>query len=266
MDDITFAARRASSSSRPTSSMPKHASGSLVQSPLRAGHPALPERAPRRELRRRGPHADVRPHAARRRELPQRAGRASACVRRVAGRAADRTRRRGRPTTALAAAARHVPRAARRRQHRRPVALGAALPRDDRPRREDAGRLRMDPHRRQVGHLGADPRADRLRQGSRGADDPRAEPPRPGELPGGQLRRAARHALRVGDLRLRKGRLHRRARPQARPPRAGQRRHAASSTRSATCRSSPRPSCCGCSKSGGSSASAAASRSTSTSA
>ena len=54
-------------------------------------------------------------------------------------------------------------------QHRRPVAVGAALPRDDRPRREDAGRLRVDPHRGQVGHLGADSRADRLGQGSRGA-------------------------------------------------------------------------------------------------
>ena len=36
----------------------------------------------------------------------------------------------------------------------------------------------MDPHRRQVRHLGADPRADRIGQGSRGADDPRAEPAR----------------------------------------------------------------------------------------
>ena len=46
------------------------------------------------------------------------------------------------------------------------------------------------------------------------------------EVPGGQLRRAARHAVRVGDLRLREGRVHRRARSQARPPRAGQRGHA----------------------------------------
>ena len=46
------------------------------------------------------------------------------------------------------------------------------------------------------------------------------------EVPGGQLRGAARHAVRVGNLRLREGRVHRRARPQAGPPRAGQRRHA----------------------------------------
>ncbi len=48
----------------------------------------------------------------------------------------------------------------------------------------------------------------------------------PRELPGGQLRGAARHAVRVGDLRLRKGRVHRRQRPQARTARAGRPRHA----------------------------------------
>ena len=39
--------------------------------------------------------------------------------------------------------------------HRGSVAVGAALPRDDRPRREDADRLRVDSHGRQVRHLGA---------------------------------------------------------------------------------------------------------------
>ena len=48
------------------------------------------------------------------------------------------------------------------------------------------------------------------------------------KLPGRQLRGAARHAVRVGNLRLREGRVHRRARPQAGTPRAGQRRHAVS--------------------------------------
>jgi hypothetical protein len=48
----------------------------------------------------------------------------------------------------------------------------------------------------------------------------------PETLPGGQLRGAARHAVRVGNLRLREGRVHRRPRPQAGPARAGQRRHA----------------------------------------
>ena len=47
-----------------------------------------------------------------------------------------------------------------------------------------------------------------------------------GEVPGGQLRRAARHALRIGNLRLRERRVHRRPRSQARTPRAGERRHA----------------------------------------
>ena len=82
-----------------------------------------------------------------------------------------------------------------------------------------------------------------------------------GEVPGGQLRGAARHAVRVGNLRLREGRIHRRARSQTGPPRARQRRARSSSTRSATCRSSRRPSCCACSRSGVSSGSAATSRS-----
>ena len=76
-------------------------------------------------------------------------------------------------------------------------------------------------------------------------------------VPGRELRGAARHAVRVGNLRLREGRVHRRARPQARTPRAGQRAARCSSTKSATCRSSRRPSCCACSKSAASSASAA---------
>ena len=110
-------------------------------------------------------------------------------------------------------------------RHRGHLAVGAALPRDHRPRREDAGHLRVDSHRGQVGHLGAHPRSDRRRQGSRGPDDPRAVAARHREVPGGQLRGAARHAVRIGDFRLREGRLHRRPRPQAGPPRAGQRRH-----------------------------------------
>ena len=153
-------------------------------------------------------------------------------------------------------AARHLPRAQRRRQHRRPVAVGAALPRNDRAGREDARRLRVDPHRSQVGYLGPDPGPDRVGQGSRGADDPRAESPRTGELPGGELRGAPRHAVRIGDLRLREGRVHRRARPQAGPRRAGRIAARCSSTRSATCRSWRRRSCCACSRTAASSGSA----------
>jgi hypothetical protein len=47
----------------------------------------------------------------------------------------------------------------------------------------------VDSHRGKVRYLGLDPRPHRLRQGSRGADDPRVEPPRARELPGRQLRR-----------------------------------------------------------------------------
>ena len=145
-------------------------------------------------------------------------------VRKSAGEPADLPA--ARPEGPVAAAARHLPRAPRQPRRRGVVAVGAALPRDDRARREDAGHLRVDPHRRQVGHLGADPRPDRRRQGSRGAHDPRAVAARPGALPGRQLRGAARHPVRVRDLRLREGRVHRRPRPQARTARDGQRRHA----------------------------------------
>ena len=130
-------------------------------------------------------------------------------------------RHRGRPRSA-----RSLPRAAGDRQPRGSLSRRPALPRNDRPRREDARRVRVDPHRGQVRHLGADPRADRLGQGSRRADDSRAQPPRHQQVPGGQLRRAARHALRIGNLRLRKGRVHRRARSQAGPARAREQRHA----------------------------------------
>ena len=44
-------------------------------------------------------------------------------------------------------------RTSRGREQRRPVPVGPALPRDDRARREDADRLRVDPHRCEVGHL-----------------------------------------------------------------------------------------------------------------
>ena len=136
------------------------------------------------------------------------------------------TRRSGStPASAAGQAPRHLPRTSRRGRHRGHLALGAALPRADRPRREDAGHLRVDPHGGQVGHLGAHPRPDRRRQGSGGADDPRAVAARHREVPGGELRRPARHAVRIGDLRLREGRLHRRPRAQAGPARAGQRRH-----------------------------------------
>ena len=156
-----------------------------------------------------------------------------------------------------------VPRAPRDRHARGPLAVRPALPRDDRPRREDARRLRVDPDRRQVGHLRADPRADRLRQGSRRADDPRAQPARHEQVPGGQ--HARRCPTRCSS---RRSSATRRGRSPARTTasRAGSRwptTARSSSTRSATCRSSRRPSSCACSRSAGSSGSAATRRSTS---
>ena len=62
-------------------------------------------------------------------------------------------------------------------QQRGSGAVGPALPGNDRPRREDADRLRMDPDSGEIGHLGPDPRADGFGQGTRGADDSRVEPP-----------------------------------------------------------------------------------------
>ena len=167
---------------------------------------------------------------------------------------------------AISAPARYVPRAPRRHQHRRPGAVGPALPRNDRPRREDADRLRVDPHGRQVRHLGADPRTDRLGQGSRRADDSRAEPARHART--SRRSTAPRCPTRCSS---RRSSATRRARSPARTiasPDASSSPTAArcSSTKSATCRSSRRPSCCACSRIGGSSGSADRSRCRSTSA
>ena len=176
-------------------------------------------------VRRRNADADVRANAARRRQLRQGAGH-------LRDRPQDLRSRRAevrlRPARARGAArsAGSLPRASRHRHARGSLAGGPALPRNDRPRREDAGHLRVDPHGGEVRHLGAHSGSHRIGQGSRGSDDPRAEPPRHAQVPGGELRGAARHAVRVGDLRLRERRLHRRARPQAGPPRARQQRHA----------------------------------------
>src|SRR5947209_934209 len=75
--------------------------------------------------------------------------------------------------------------------------LRAAISRNDRPRREDADRLRVDPDGGEIGHLGADSGTDRIGQGSRRPDDPRAEPPERRQAPGGEHRGAARFAVRI---------------------------------------------------------------------
>ena len=81
----------------------------------------------------------------------------------------------------------------------------------------------------------------------------------------GQLRGAARHADRVGALRLREGRVHRRRSAASRAASSWPTAARCSSTRSATSTSRPRSSCCACCRSASSSASAASSRSRSTS-
>ena len=72
----------------------------------------------------------------------------------------------------------------------------------------------------------ADPRRDRHRQGA----DRRRHPPqlaaRRPQLRQGELRGAAGEPARVGAVRPREGRLHRRRPPAHRPLRAGRRRHA----------------------------------------
>ena len=158
MDDVTFAARRATSTHQPARNRPmsKHASGRWCSRRCAPASSASSARA-RRDLRHRSDDADLRPNAPRRRELHPRAGR----VRRGQEdrrRPADVHRGHG-PSRARREPARRVPRRPRQPRHRGSVAVGAALPRDDRPRREDAGHLRVDPDRRQVRHLGADPRA-----------------------------------------------------------------------------------------------------------
>ena len=262
MDDVTFAARRATSGS-PSRGRHRHAVPHARAVAAARGHPALPERPARRGVRHRVADADVRPHAAGRRQLRPRAGRLR---RRPAGRRRRRpaTRPRdprGRSPTLLDTFLER--RASRRRGL---VAVGAALPRDDRPRREDADHLRVDPHGRQVGHLGAHPRPDRRRQGSRGPDDPRADAPR--HRSSSRPSTARRCPTRCSS---RRSSATRRARSPARTtaspdgsswPTTAR----CSSTRSATCRWSPRPSCCACSRSGASSGSAATARSRSTSA
>ena len=144
------------------------------------------------------------------------------------GRPGPRQRRlvRGREQRRLGPAHRRAAQAPGAHQRRGDLAGGAALPRPDGARREDAGRLRVDPRRREVRNRRPDPRPHRLGQGSRGAHDPRARAAARARHAGAQLRRAARHAVRVGDVRLREGRLHRRRRQQAGARRAGPSQHA----------------------------------------
>ena len=75
-------------------------------------------------------------------------------------------------------------------------------------------------------HDGADPRRVGHRQGADRARDPLQLAAREEAVRQGELRGAARDADRVGAVRLREGRVHRRRRAQEGPLRAGRRRHA----------------------------------------
>ena len=100
--------------------------------------------------------------------------------------------------------------------------------------RRAQARARRRAEGRQEQHHRADPRRDRHRQGT----DCRRHPPqfaaRRPQLRQGELRRPAGEPARVRAVRPREGRVHRRRPPAHRPLRAGRRRHACSSTRSAT--------------------------------
>jgi len=75
---------------------------------------------------------------------------------------------------------------------------------------------RLGAHHRRVGH----------RQGAGRADDPPAEPAGVGPVGAAQLRRDSRDAARIGALRPRAGRVHRRDRAAGRRLRARAPRHA----------------------------------------
>ena len=73
--------------------------------------------------------------------------------------------------------------------------------------------------------VGVHHRRERHRQGADRADHPPAQPAQRAADGGGQLRRAAGGAARVGDVRAREGGLHRRGARQDGAARDGQRRH-----------------------------------------
>ena len=104
---------------------------------------------------------------------------------------------------------------------------------------------------------GAGHRRDRDGQGAGGPGDP-LQRRHPARGPGGrQLRGAARAAAGERALRPRAGGVHRRRPPEERAVRAGQRRDALPRRDRRACPWGCRPSCSGCSRTGGSSASAA---------
>ena len=130
---------------------------------------------------------------------------------------------------------------------------------------EDAEDLRPDRAGRPARLDGDDLRRDRHRQGARRPGDPRRRQPPQGAVRRPELRRPARLAARERAVRPRAGRVHRRRPAEERAVRDGRRRHAASSTRSATSRRRCSRSCSASCRPAPSSGSAGPRRSRSTS-
>ncbi len=116
------------------------------------------------------------------------------------------------------------------RARERAAAQGAQarvpVPRLDQQEPRDAGGVRPGAHRRAQRVHDPDPRRERHRQGTARPRHPRREPPQPGAVRRGLVRRAHRDAARVRAVRPREGRLHRGRRPPQGQVRDGAGRHA----------------------------------------
>ena len=147
----------------------------------------------------------------------------------------------------ITSASRSTSRKSRRRSHARSPGRDQAPHAQVHPRRSsrtgiigrtagDARGLQADRLRRGSDGAGADHGRERHRQGARRARDPRARRALGASVRGGQLRRHHRDAARVGAVRPRPRRLHRRRRRSQRA--CSSRRTAARcfSTKSARCR------------------------------
>ena len=154
-------------------------------------------------------------------------------VRRPRPRAAHRLHRAGLAPRPERDAARLPPARERRPEGGGPV---EAVRRPHRRRRVDARGLPAHREGGRHGHLRPGLGRDRHRQGGGGAGDPPPLAARAGPVRGGELRGDPRVAPRVGALRAREGRVHRRDRHADRPVPGGPRRARSSSTRSARCR------------------------------
>ena len=138
-------------------------------------------------------------------------------------------------------------RAARGRQHLPARTGGAGAGLREHHRRQRRPALRPLPRPAGGAHVehGPPPGRDGRREGARRPRPPQPEPP-PGPPPRqAQLRGAAALPRRERALRAREGRFHRGGRPAQGPLRGRRRRPPSSSTRSASCPSSCRPSSCG---------------------